>query len=266
MIEPGKSWILIVCFLLLAAFSASAQQTAPQSAQQTAPQSAQQPAPQIEVEPEEQRGNLGVDFGVIRDRFGATPSATTAVGIINGQGAIYQGNQKAQSPDIVVGGQIVLPTGTAQHADEFAAFVGPMFHFTPNFTAGFHAQVRKLDLPNSTLPSGQAFIRSNMLLLELPVVVNYKFLADKKAFVEAQVSPEFDPHFTNSSAGASPFPRPSLDHGYTIRGIVGYNFEKLYVRGTYETRYFKFSPSLGNPYYLWNWKTDYATVGVGFNF
>ncbi len=250
MIEPGKTWIFVVCFLLLAAFSAYAQQ----------------PAPLPELEPEEQRGNLGVDFGVITDRFGASPSATTAVGIINGQGAIYQGNQKAQNPDIVAGGEIILPTGTAEHADEFAGFVGPMFHFTENFTAGFHLQVRKLDLPNGLLPSGQTFIRNNMLLLELPLVVNYKFLSEKKAFVEAQISPEFSPHYSNSSAGPSPFPHPGLDHGYTILGIVGYKFEKFYIRGTYETRYFKFSPGLGNPYFLYNWKTNYATVGIGFTF
>lgn len=269
MIEPGKSWILIVCFLvcflLSAVFSAYAQQPASQepASQQPAPQV---PAPQVEVEPEVQRGNLGVQFGVISDRFGATPSATTAVGIVSGQAAIYQGNQKAQSPDIVVGGEVVLPVGTAKHADEFAGFVGPMFHFTPNFTAGFHVQVRKIDMPNGMLPSGQTFIRSNMLLLELPLVVNYKFGADKKAFIEGQVAPEFSPHFSNSSSGPSPYPHPSLDHGYTIRGIIGYNFEKFYLRGTYETRYLKFSPSLGNPDFLWNWKTNYATVGIGFTF
>jgi hypothetical protein len=250
-IEPGKSWtLLIVCFLLLAAFSAYAQQ----------------PAPVPEVEPEEQRGNLGVDFGVISDRFGATPSTTTGVGIVSGQGAIYQGNKKAQSPDIMVGGEIVLPTGSATHANEFAAFAGPIFHFTENFTAGVHIQVRKLDMPNGFLPTGQTFIRNNMLLLELPLVVNYKFLEDKKAFVEAQIAPEFSPHFSNGSSGPSPFPHPSLDHGYTIRGIVGYKFEKFYLRGTYETRYLKFSPGLGNPYFLWNWKTNYATIGAGFTF
>jgi hypothetical protein len=247
-IEPGKSWILILCFFLLAAFSAYAQQPAPLP------------------EAEEQVGNIGLDFGLISDRFGATPSATTAVGILSAQGAIIQGNQKTQSPDIVIGGEVVLPTGTSQHADEFAGFVGPMFHFTDQFTAGFHLQVRKLDLPNGLLPSGQSFIRNNMLLLELPLVLNYKFLEDKKAFVEAQILPEFSPHFSNSSAGPSPFPHPSLDHGYTLRGIVGYNFEKFYVRGTYESRYFKFSPGMGNPYFLYNWKTNYATVGVGVTF
>jgi hypothetical protein len=248
-IESGKACSLLVCLLFGAAFSAYAQQ----------------PAPLPQLEPEEQRGNLGIDFGVITDHFGVTPSATTAVAIISGQGAIYQGNQKAQSPNIVIGGEVVLPTGTAEHANEFAGFAGPMFHFTDRFTAGFHVQVRKIDQPNGTL-NGQTFIRNNMLLLELPLVLNYKFLADKKAFVEAQVSPEFSPHFSNSSSGPSPYPHPSLDHGYYLRGIIGYNFEKFYLRGTYETRYFKFSPGLGNPEFINNWKTNYATVGVGFTF
>jgi hypothetical protein len=248
-IESGKSCSLLLGLLCLVASSAYAQQ----------------PAPLPQLEPEEQRGNLGIDFGVITDHFGATPSATTAVGIISGQGAIYQGNQKAQSPDIVIGGEVVLPTGTAEHANEFAGFVGPMFHFTDRFTAGFHVQVRKLDQPNGTL-NGQTFIRSNMLLLELPLVLNYKFLADKKAFVEGQISPEFSPHFSNSSSGPPPYPHPSLDHGYYLRGIIGYNFEKFYLRGTYETRYIKFSPGLGNPEFINNWKTNYATIGVGFTF
>ena len=248
-IEPGKTWILIVCFFLFAAFSAYAQQ----------------PAPAPQLAPEEPHGNIGIDFGVISDRFGALPSATTGVGVVSGQYAIYQGSKREQVPDIVIGGEVVLPTGTAEHANEFAGFGGPMFHFTDQFTAGFHVQVRKLDLPTSVI-NGQSFIRNNMLLLELPLVLNYKFLADKKAFVEAQVSPEFSPHFSNSSAGPSPYPHPSLDHGYTIRGIVGYNFEKFYLRGTYETRYFKFSPGLGNPDFLYNWKTNYATVGVGVTF
>lgn len=247
MIEPGKSWIIILCFLLLAAFSAYAQQPAPLP------------------EAEEQNGNIGVDFGVISDRFGGTPSSMTAVAMVSGQGAIIQGNQKTQSPDIVIGGEVVLPTGTAKHADEFAGFGGPMFHFTDKFTAGFHLQVRKLDLPNGTL-DGQSFIRTNMLLLELPVVLNYRFLEDKKAFVEAQISPEFSPHFSNSSSGPPPYPHPSLDHGYTIRGILGYKFDRFYVRGTYETRYFKFSPGLGNPEFIYNWKTNFATAGVGITF
>lgn len=257
MIEPGKTWILIVCFLLLAAFSAYAQQ----------------PAPTPELAPEEPAGSIGIDVGVITDRFGPLPSATTAVGIVSGQGAVYQGNRKAQSPDIVVGGEVILPVGTAQHADEFAGFVGPMFHFTEQFTVGFHAQVRKLDLPNSTIENlpnsvinNQTFIRNNMLLLELPLVLNYKFLTDRKAFVEAQIAPEFSPHFTNSSAGPSPFPHPGLDHGYSLRGIAGYNFDRFYVRATYENRYFKFSPGLGNPSFLYNWKTTFATVGVGVTF
>jgi hypothetical protein len=246
-IESGKSWVFVFCFLLLAAFSAYAQQPAPLP------------------EAEEQNGNIGVDFGVISDHFGGTPRTTTEVGIISGQGAIIQGSQKTQSPDIVIGGEVVLPIGTATHADEFAGFAGPMFHFTDKFTAGFHVQVRKVDQPNATL-NGQTFIRNNMMLLELPLVVNYKFLEDKKAFIEGQISPEFSPHFSSSSSGPSPYPHPSLDHGYTVRGIVGYNFDRFYVRGTYETRYFKFSPGLGNPDFIDNWRTNYATAGVGVTF
>jgi hypothetical protein len=248
-IEPSKTWIISICFFLLLAFSAYAQQ----------------PAPAPELPPEESRGYLGVDFGAIRDHFGPLPAATTGVGEINGEYAIYQGEARQQSPDIYLGGQVRLPTGTAQHANEFAGFVGPMFHFTDRFMAGFHVQVRRIDLPNSVYDN-QTFIRNNMLLLELPLVLNYKFGADKNYFVEAQIVPEFHPHFSKSSSGPSPYPHPSLDHGYTLRGIVGRNFGSWYVRGAYETRFFKFSPTLGNPYNLYSWRSDTATVGVGLSF
>jgi hypothetical protein len=62
-------------------------------------------------------------------------------------------------------------------------------------------------------------------------------------------------------------PHPSFDHGYTFRGSVGYTFGKWwYVKGSYETRYFKFADNLGNPSSLYNWKSNLITGGVGLRF
>ena len=255
MIEPCKTGIVAVCFFLLAAFSAYAQQ----------------PAPVSELAPEEQRGNIGVSFGATTDRFGALPSSTTGLGMIDGQYSVIQSNAKRQTPDIVLGGEVRLPLDTSNnqststHADEFAGFVGPMFHFGDQFSLGFRAQVRRIDLPTSLI-DGQVFIRDNLLLLELPIVAEYRFGSAHNAFIRAEGLSEFSPHYTNSSNGASPFPKPGLDHAYAFRGTVGYSLGKWYLSGTYENRYFKFNQTLGNPDNFYNWKTNFVTAGVGLNF
>ena len=57
------------------------------------------------------------------------------------------------------------------------------------------------------------------------------------------------------------------DHGYTLRGSLGYTFNKwYYVRASYETRYFKFASTSGNPNDLYNWKSNLVTGGVGIKF
>jgi len=210
-----------------------------------------------------QRAAVGIDVGETSDKFGGLASATSATGGVSGDFIVIQGNQKEGNPSIVAGGEARFSVDTGKHASEFAAYVGPMFHFGAHFSAGFHAQVRKILLPSSPLSDGQVFSRYNMLLLEAPAVLEYKFSsAPRHAFLQAQVSPEFKPHFTTPKAG-TPYPKPLLDHGYDIRGSAGYVFGKWYARATYETRYFKFSNTLGNPNELDNWKMRQVTEGIG---
>ncbi|HLV85570.1 MAG TPA: hypothetical protein VKV39_01255 [Candidatus Sulfotelmatobacter sp.] len=209
-----------------------------------------------------QRAAIGVASGETTDRFGGLPSATTAVGDINADFIVIQGSQKNQTPAIVAGGEIVFPADTTKHASEFSAYAGPIFHFGSHFSAGFHGQVHKILIPASNV-NGQEFARYNMLLVEVPAVLEYKFSNEPRhAFLQAQVSPEFKPHFTAPKAGTN-YPKPSLDHGYFIRGTAGYVFGKWYARASYETRYFKFTNTLSNPNDLNNWKTNLITVGVG---
>jgi len=212
-----------------------------------------------------QRGNIGIDVGQTSDRFGALSRSTAAVGDVNGQLVILQGKQKEGSPSVVAGGEVRFPSDTSGHANEFAVFGGVMFRFNNAFSAGFHAQVHKLLVPPSTVDN-QVFNRNNMELLELPLVLQYKFGPNKHAFIQAQGAPEFSPRWRTSKAGPTGLPNPSFDHAYFVRGSLGYLFGKWYARGTYETRYFKFTPQFGNPSNLYNWRTDMITGGVGLVF
>jgi hypothetical protein len=212
-----------------------------------------------------QRADVGIAAGETSDKFGGLPSASTAVGIVNADFIVIRANAKEQFPSIVAGGEIRFPVDTGAHASEFSAYAGPMFRFGSHFSLGFHAQVHKILLPASVV-NGQEFPRYNMLLLELPGVLEYKFSsAPNHAFFQAQVSPEFGPHFTPPKA-TTPYPKPILDHGYFMRGTLGYVFGKWYAKASYESRYFKFSPTLGNPNQLDNWKTNFVMGGVGVAF
>jgi hypothetical protein len=234
-IEPRKTRFIFLCFFLLAAASAFAQ-----------------------------RGFFGAQVGETSDKFGTLSYSTVGLAGVEGEVIVIQGSQKAQSPDIVAGGELRFPTDSTNHAEELAAYGGLMFHFGGHFSAGFHAQIRKFLMPTSPLPT-QTFNRYNMLVLEAPAVLEYRFGPGNHAFVQAQVQPEFTPKFSKPKAG-TPFPHPTLDHAYTIRGSVGYDFGKYYLKGTYETRYFKFVPGVPNPNYLANWRTNAATAGFGFVF
>ena len=212
-----------------------------------------------------QRGNLGIDFGQTSDKFGALSRSTAGVGDVNGLLVVRQGKEKDGSPSIVAGGDVRFPSDTRNHANEFALFGGVMFRFNKSFSAGFHVQVHKLLVPPSTVDN-QVFNRNNMELLELPIVLEYKFGPNKHFFLQAQGAPEFRPRWRSSASGASPLPNPAFDHAYFVRGSLGYNFGKWYARGTYETRYFKFTPGPGNPSNFYNWSTNMATAGVGLAF
>jgi len=212
-----------------------------------------------------QRGNLGIDFGQTSDKFGALSRSSAAVGDVNGLVVVRQGKQKDGSPSIVVGGEVRFPSNTTNHANEFALFGGVMFRFNKSFSAGLRAQVHKLLIPPSTVDN-QIFNRNNMELIEFPLVLEYKFGPEKHYFVQAQGAPEFRPRWRSPASGPTPLPDPAFDHAYFVRGSLGYNFGKWYARGTYETRYFKFTPGLGNPSNFYNWNTNMATLGVGLLF
>jgi len=211
-----------------------------------------------------QRGTFGIDVGQSSDKFDALPSVSGFQFGIDGQITVIKSNTKTNGPSIVAGGEIRLPSDTANHAREYALFGGPRFHWK-DLSIGFNAQVHRIILPTANVDN-QFFARSRMDVLELPVVLRYNFLTDKKAFLEVEGAPEFSPRFKRSSATQVELPSPRLDHGYFVRGSVGYTFGNWYAKATYETRYFKFVPDQGNPNNLYNWKSNLVSGGVGFSF
>jgi len=245
--KPGKTHFIHL-FLVLSTIVLVA--AAPAYGQQ------QQPQP---------RGYFGINVGETSDEFGGQWAKTGLAGGVEGEFTILRGGGKNNWPSVVAGGEVVFPTNTQKHADEFAIYGGPIFRFGQKFSVGFHGQVRKILVPPSNL-NGVAFNRLNMELLELPLVAEYKFsTAPRHAFVQAQIAPEFSPHY-KASAPNYPLPNPSFDHGYFYRGSVGYTVGKWYAKATYESRYFKFTPTLGNPNQIYNWRTNAVTGGVGFVF
>jgi len=212
-----------------------------------------------------QRGNVGIDVGETSDKFGNLTRNTDPGGDVNGEVVVLRSSAKENWPDVLSGGEIRFPSDTNHHSTELAVYGGLRFRATSSFSAGFHVQVHKLYVPVSTVDN-QVFNRDNLELLEIPLFLEYKFGPEKHVFIRAEGAPEFRPRFKVSSKGASPLPNPSFDHGYFLRGSLGYNFGRWYAKGSYETRYFKYTTSLGNPNGLNNWRTDFASVGVGLNF
>jgi hypothetical protein len=210
-----------------------------------------------------QRGTLGIDFGQTSDKFGGLTRTSSAEAIIEGEFIALQSHDRDHGADIIAGGEVRLPVNTTNHANEFAAYGGVSFRFTKSFSAGFHLQVHQIDTPPSIV-AGQTFNRARMRLLEIPGVVEYKFGPSKHAFVRAEGAMEFSPHL--KAPATAIIPNPNFDHGYYYRGSVGYNFGRWYAKGTYETRYFRFTEDVGNPSFLYNWRTDLVTGGVGFVF
>jgi hypothetical protein len=208
-----------------------------------------------------QRGTFGIDVGQTSDKFDSLSAVSGLVVGIDGQVRILKETEKR--PSIVAGGEIWLPSDTGNHAREYAVFGGPRFH-ARDFVIGFNVQLEKIVLPNANVDN-QFFARDSMRLLETPPVLRYNFGPGKKVFIEAQGAPEFTPHFHQSSSSVV-LPHPRLDHGYFVRGTLGYTFGQWYVKAAYETRYFKFVPDQGNPTNLYNWKTNRITGGVGFSF
>jgi hypothetical protein len=212
-----------------------------------------------------QRGNIGIDVGEVSDRFGDLPRFTDPVGDINGEVVVIPTTEKGGWPNVLAGGEMRFPSDTQNHATEFAVYGGLGFKVTDNLSAGFHVQIHKIYVPPSSVDN-QTFNRDNMELLELPLFGQYKFGTGKHFFVRAEGAPEFSPRFRTSSRGPLPIPTPSFNYGYFVRGTLGYNFGKWFARASYQTRYFNFAQSLGNPAGINNWRSDFVTVGVGLNF
>ncbi len=212
-----------------------------------------------------QRGTFGIDIGQTSDKFDSLSSVSGLEFGVDGRLDVFRANLKTGRPAIVAGGEIRLPTDTGNHAREYAFYGGPEFHIN-NLTIGVHAQVRQINLPAATVDN-QVFARDRLRLLELPLVIRYKFGPDKKVFFEAQGAPEFTPHYHTSSQSLVSLPNPKFDHAYFVRGSIGYEFRKsYYVKATYENRYFKFVENAGNPSNLYNWKSNLIEGGVGVTF
>jgi hypothetical protein len=213
-----------------------------------------------------QRGTLDLNVGQTADQFGALPRVTSGVVDLTGELTIKKPNPKKGGPSIVAGGEIRVPSDTNNHSKEYAVYGGVAFA-THNLSIGFNGEVRKIIMPTANV-NGQLVTRYNMELLELPVVIRYRFGPGKGAFIEAQGEPEFTPHFKTNVQTLILTPHPLFDHGYKLRGSVGYNFGQWwYVKGTYETRYFKFNNNNGSdPSGIYDWKSNMITGGIGVRF
>jgi hypothetical protein len=212
-----------------------------------------------------QRGTLDLNAGETSDRFAALPIVNSAVIDINGDVTVKKPSAKVGGPSIVAGGEVRFPSDTTNNPKQFAVFGGFAFQATSHFSIAVHAQVRKIDLPVATI-NNQIFVRDNLELLQIPIVLKYNFGPDKRVFVHVQGEPEFTPRYQTAKETLVSLPHPNFDHGYTLRGSVGYSFGKWYAQGTYETSYFRFVENTGNPSNLYNWKSNMITAGVGVNF
>jgi hypothetical protein len=210
-----------------------------------------------------QRGSFGIDVGQTADKFDSLSSVSGLTVGIDGQLTVLRSNTKTGRPSVVGGGEIRLPSDSGNHAREYAVFGGLRFQ-DHDLSIGFNVQVHKIVLPTAFVDN-QYFNRYTLELLEIPLVLKYNFLSSKRAFIEVQGAPEFSPKFKRSSS-LIVLSQPNFDHGYFVRGSVGYNFGKWYAKANYETRYFKFNADPENPNNLYNWKSNLMGGGVGFNF
>lgn len=211
-----------------------------------------------------QRGTLDLNVGQTSDRFGSLAPVTSFVFDLNGEVTVIKPSAKTERPSVVAGGEVRAPSDTSNHSKEYAVYGGVAWAVR-DLSIGFNVEVRKILIPPATV-NNQILNRYNMNLLELPIVIKYKFGPEKRIFVEAQGWPEFTPHYKTSAPVLTP--PPIFDHGYTLRGTVGCNFGKWwYVQGTYESRYFSFiNNNGGNPSGLYNWKSNMITGGAGVRF
>jgi hypothetical protein len=210
-----------------------------------------------------QRGTADLDFGITGDKYGSQPQTTAADFGASAQYTLIRAT-KDGGPNIVVGGEFRTASDTSNHPVEFAVFGGPIFPIG-NLSIGVNAEVRKILQPHAEL-EGTLLDRYNLELLEIPLIIKYKFGPDHRAFIQLQGQPEFTPHYKTNLKALEGVPHPDFDHGYTVRGTLGYNFGKWYLKGTYETRYFRFVSNAANPLNFYNWHSNNITAGIGLNF
>jgi hypothetical protein len=213
-----------------------------------------------------ERGFIGLEAGQTSDRFGGIAPVKGFLGGVEGEVVVINGvSRKEGLPNILLGGEIRFPSETSQHASEFSAFVGPQFRAGGHFSIGFHVQLHKLFVPPGQL-EGVTFNRDKMLLLELPVVLEFKSAATHGLFFQLQGSPEFSPRLKSNVAGPPAHPKPTFDYGYTARASLGYILGRWYAKATYQRRNLRFKDTLGNPLDLYNWRSDQITGGFGLTF
>ncbi len=218
-----------------------------------------------------QRVSVAANVGETTDRFGGQPRVTGADGAIDGEVIIYKSPNREHGADIVAGGELRWPQDASNHASEQSVYGGFAFHFGAHLSAGIHIQIHRLVPPPSfavgpVTDGGVVFNRDHMEMLETNGFIQYKFGPANRAFARIEGTPEFSPRFHPSPSGAPPFLNPNLDHGYALRGVVGYSFGKWFVKGTYQTRYFRFQTNANNPDEVYNWRSDFVTGGVGISF
>jgi hypothetical protein len=212
-----------------------------------------------------QRGTIDLNIGETTDKFDALAPVSGAALDLNGELTVKKPSAKNGGPSIVAGGEVRVPSDNTNHAKEFAVFGGLAFQVRSNFSIGINVQVRKIDLPAATVDN-QILVRDNLELVETPIVIKYKFGPAQRVFIHLQGAPEFTPRYRASTSTLIILPNPNFDHGYSLRGSLGYTFGKWYAQGTYATRYFKFIENQGNPSNLYNWKSNMITAGVGLVF
>lgn len=211
-----------------------------------------------------QRGNIGLDVGQVTDKFDSLPPSTDAFVDLNGQLTVIKPSEKKGGPGVVAGAELRSPTDTTNHPREYAVYAGLVFRYR-DLSIGVDAQGRKIILP-AAIVNNQILNRDTMELFELPVKIKYPFGPGKHAFIEAQGEPEFTPRFHKNGPSLVALPSPNFDHGYSLRGNIGYSFGKWYAKGSYESRYFKFIENAGNPDGLYNWRSRLISGGVGITF
>src|ERR1700752_3523724 len=129
-----------------------------------------------------QRGTIDINAGETSNKFAALPTGNGAVIDLNGELTVKKPSAKNGGPSIVAGGEVRVPSDDTNNAKDFAFFGGVAFQIHRNFSIGVTAQIRKLDLPAATVEN-QVFVRGNLEMLQLPIVIKYNFGPSHRALL-----------------------------------------------------------------------------------